>query len=157
MCADLEPVAGQILPVCDAMDDDVHDYDDDDGGVGGGNGDDGGGGGGGGGDDDDDEVDVGDDVDDDFDDDDDDDDVHDDDVADHLATSSPYARYVTNLNFGSAIRYALAVLGMVSPSLLRDVADRNFAALQQELFNQVLLPDPNDVYQSLLTRYDKRL
>ena len=71
-------------------------------------------------------------------------------------TSNPFARYVTQQNLGSAIRYALAILGMVTPSLLRDVAGRNIAALRQDHYDQVILPDPNDVHQTLLNRDAKR-
>ena len=45
---------------------------------------------------------------------------------------------------------------MVTPSLLRDVAGRNIAALRQDHYDQVILPDPNDVHQTLLNRYAKR-
>ena len=72
--------------------------------------------------------------------------------AQQATTSNPYARYVTHRNLGSAIRYALAILGMVTPSLLRDVAGRNIAALRQDLYDQVLLPHPNDVQSTLLNR-----
>jgi hypothetical protein len=76
--------------------------------------------------------------------------------AQQATTSNPFARYVTHRNLGSAIRYALAILGMVTPSLLRDVAGRNIAALRQDHYDQVILPDPNDVHQTLLNRYAKR-
>ena len=77
-------------------------------------------------------------------------------AAQQVTTSNAYAKYVTNANLGSAIRYALAILGMVTPSLLRDVAGRNIAALQQNHYEQVLLPDINDVHQTLLHRDAKR-
>jgi hypothetical protein len=76
--------------------------------------------------------------------------------AQQSTTSTPYARYVTRQDLGSAIRYALAILGMVTPSLLRDVAGRNIAALRQNHYDQVLLPDPNEVHQTLLNRDAKR-
>lgn len=72
--------------------------------------------------------------------------------AQHATTSNPYARCVTHQHLGSAIRYVLAILGMVTPSLLRDVAGRNIAALRQDLYDQVLLPHPNDVQSTLLNR-----
>lgn len=70
-------------------------------------------------------------------------------------TSNPKAKFVTNQDLGSAIRYALAVLGMVTPSLLRPVACRNMAAMHHEQYIAVPLPDLNDVQQLLLHREGK--
>jgi hypothetical protein len=53
-------------------------------------------------------------------------------------------------------QWASLTSGMVTPSLLRDVAGRNIAALRQDHYDQVILPDPNDVHQTLLNRYAKR-
>jgi hypothetical protein len=65
-------------------------------------------------------------------------------------------RFVTNQDLGSAIRYALAVLGMITPSLLRPVAVRNMAAMHHNEYVEVQLPDLNDVQQLLLQREGKR-
>jgi cobalamin biosynthesis protein CobT len=78
------------------------------------------------------------------------------DEDDDDGTSITKARFVKNEDHGTAINYALAVLGLVTPSLLRPVAYRNMAAMHLEQYNQVQLPDLNDVQQLLLQRDRKR-
>ena len=78
------------------------------------------------------------------------------DEDDDDGTSIIKAPFVTNQDHGTAIRYALAILGIVTPSLLRPVAYRNMAALHHEHYHQVQLPDLNDVQQLLLQRDRKR-
>jgi hypothetical protein len=67
-------------------------------------------------------------------------------------TSITTAQFVTHQDHGTATKYALALLGMVTPSLLRPVAYQNMAALYHDQYNQVLLPDLNDVQRLLLQR-----
>jgi hypothetical protein len=60
------------------------------------------------------------------------------------------------INLESAVKYLLALLGMVAPSLQRPMAAHNVAAMQLQHYHDILLPNIQDVQELLSHRESKR-
>ena len=68
----------------------------------------------------------------------------------HRAATEPLA------GLADALNYAVALLGMIAPTLLRPVAAHNIAAMQEQRYQDIILPNIQDVQQLLLHRESRR-
>jgi hypothetical protein len=64
----------------------------------------------------------------------------------------PTARFVKHQDLGSATEYALSLLGLMDPRLLRPFAYHNVEAIIHHQYHNVKLPDLSDVQLLLQQR-----